>query len=98
MHAVAVSVGIASEGARAFAVRKRARASTLILTLEIPLEVSVDKKKSDADEPIPKWLEGLGSETPEQRLAFRDWMQSSAWSLGEEHQEIIAGLALPHSG
>jgi len=34
----------------------------------------VGENKSKTDESIPTWLSGLGSETPEQRLAFQNWL------------------------
>lgn len=35
------------------------------------------EKKSTTDEPTPSWLTGLGSETPEERVAFQEWILSS---------------------
>jgi hypothetical protein len=56
----------------------------------------VGKKKSKTDESIPKWLTGLGSETLEQRLAFRNWIQwSGGRSLDDEYKEIIMRGWLP---
>jgi hypothetical protein len=68
----------------------------LILTLEISLEVLVGENKSETDESIPTWLAGLGSETPEQVLAFHNWLQSSP---NDKHMEIVKQSWLPdHSG
>lgn len=92
LHALAVSVGIPSDGARSFDVRKRARNFHVILTFETPVEVPVGEKKSATDESTPNWLTGLGSETLEQRLAFQNWMRSS---LDDRHQEIIVRGWLP---
>ncbi len=53
------------------------------------------EKKSTTDEPIPNWLSGLGSETLEYLLAFRNWMEGSGGSLGDELQETIKQGWLP---
>lgn len=82
--------------ARAFGVYMRARIFTLVLTLETPLEVPVSKNNSKADESIPQWLTGLGSETFEQQLAFRNWMQLGGAGRGDEHLEIVKQGWLPH--
>jgi hypothetical protein len=56
----------------------------------------VGKKKSMSEEPTAEWLNGIGSETPEQRLAFRNWMQRSGeWSLEDKNQEMIKQGWLP---
>lgn len=47
------------------------------------------EKKSTIDEPIPNWLAGLGSETLEQLLSFRSWLEGSGKSLGDEHLELV---------
>jgi hypothetical protein len=55
----------------------------------------VGKKKSKTDESIPTWLTGLGSETLEQLLAFREWMRGSGLRRDDEHQEIVKRGWLP---
>ena len=47
------------------------------------------EKKNTIDEPIPNWLSGLGSETLEQLLSFRSWMEGGGKSLDDEHLEIV---------
>lgn len=49
----------------------------------------MDEKNSKIDESIPTWLSGLGSETPEQRLAFQNWLVCSG-SLDDKLKERVA--------
>ena len=54
------------------------------------------KSKSKIEVEEPKWLAGLGSETLEQRLWFRNWLRWNGWwSLDDEHKEIIKQGWLP---
>jgi len=57
----------------------------------------VGKMKSKFEElPVPEWLTGIGSETLEQWLAFRDWMRGSGGSsLDDKNHEIIKQGWLP---
>ncbi len=48
------------------------------------------EKKSMADDSTPEWLAGLGSETLEQLLWFRNWLRGDErWNLDDKHKEII---------
>jgi len=52
----------------------------------------VGEKNSKIDESIPTWLSGLGSETPEQRLAFQNWLGHSGGLDDKLKERVQQGL------